>query len=286
MRSVWHFWLIRCLAALLVVVLPLAGRADETTPAEQMTLADDPFEITDPHSAGPGAAELSIVGIYERARRGGYRNTFALDTELQMGVVRNLEIRIGSLGAYGNLDTRGRPATSSSSGGTDTNRPAWGGATRLGALYQISDGTGVLPVASILGRVRTVYGPGTPSHEGDVVALLAKTLGTGPRAIGINLNVGWTTRFNPMLGERPNLYSFTAAIGQSISMNSAVVLAYARRQQERHERDFSLVQIGLRYRMPGDGPILGFSVGAGTTRDTPAVQLSLAAQWSFGGPPR
>ena len=69
-------------------------------------------------------------------------------------------------------------------------------------------------------------------------------------------------------------------------MNSAIVLAYARRQQERHERDFSLAQIGLRYRMPGDGPILGFSVGAGTTRDTPAVQLSLAAQWSFGGPPR
>lgn len=89
-----------------------------------------------------------------------------------------------------------------------------------------------------------------------------------------------------MPGERPNLYFFTAAIGQGISPKSVVVLAYARRRQERHERDFSLVEVGLRYRLSNDGPILGIGIGAGTTRDTPAVQVSLAAQWSFGAAPR
>jgi hypothetical protein len=286
MHKLPHSLMPRFLVLLLLVAPASAAGADEAAQAEQMTLADDPFEITDPRPADPGAAELSTVGIYERTRRGGYRNTFALDSELQLGVVRNLEIRTGSLGAYGNLGTRGRPATSESNGETDNSGPAWGGMTRLGALYQISDGSGVLPVASILGRVRVVYGAGTPSHEGDVVALFGKTLGSGPRALGINLNVGGTTRFHPMPGERQNQYSFTAAIGQSISLNSAVVLAYARRQQERHERDFSLVQLGLRYRLSGDGPIVGFGVGAGTNRDTPAVQVSLAVQWIFGGAPR
>lgn len=274
--------LLPMLAALVVTAAPMAAQADEAPRIEQLTLADDPFEITDPHAAEPGQAELAIVGIYERTHRGAYRSTFVVDTELQMGVARNLELRIGNLGAYGNLETRGRPAASASPGGSDSSGPAWGGSTRLGALYQISDGRGAFPVASILGRFRTVYGPGTPSYEGDVVALFGKTLGTGPRAVGINLNLGWTNRFAPMPGERSGQYSFTAAMGGGISPDAVVVLGYARRQQERHERDFSLVEVGLRYRLSGDGPVLGFAVGAGTTRDTPALQVSLAAQWSFG----
>lgn len=254
-----------------------AARAEIAPEVEQLTLADDPFEITDPHATDPGAAEVAVVGIYERVRHGSYRSTFSLDSELQLGVASGLDIRIGNLGAYGNLETRGSPAAS------DSSRAGWGGAARLGALYEIFDGRGLLPVASVLGRVRAVYGPGAPSYEGDIVALLGKTLGTGPSAVGLNLNLGWTTRFAPIPGERPNQYSFTGAIGRAISPDAVVVLAYARRQQERHERDFSLFEAGLRYRPSGDGPVLGFAVGAGTTRDTPALQLTLAAQWSFGG---
>jgi len=115
------------------------------------------------------------------------------------------------------------------------------------------------------------------------VALFGKTFGTGSRAVGLNLNLGWTTRFAPMPGERPGQYSFTAAIGRGISPDAVVVLAYARRQQERHERDFSLVEVGIRYRFSGDAPILGLAVGAGTTRNTPALHVSLAAQRTFGG---
>jgi hypothetical protein len=283
MRDLVVSFFLRLLAAIAVVAAPLAAGAEEAPQVEQLTLADDPFEITDPHAADPGEAELAIVGIYERARQGAYRSTFSLDTELQLGVVRNLELRVGSLGAYGNLETRGRPAGSSSLGGSDGGGPAWGGSTRVGVLYQISDGRGVLPVASVLGRVRTVYGPGTPSYEGDVVALFGKTLGTGSRAVGLNLNLGWTNRFAPMPGERPGQYSFTAAVGRGVTPDAVVVLAYARRQQERHERDFSLVEAGIRYRISNDAPILGFAVGAGTTRNTPALQVSLAAQWTFGG---
>jgi hypothetical protein len=283
MRDLVVSFFLRLLAAIAVVAAPLAAGAEEAPQVEQLTLADDPFEITDPHAADPGEAELAIVGIYERARQGAYRSTFSLDTELQLGVVRNLELRVGSLGAYGNLETRGRPAGSSSLGGSDGGGPAWGGSTRVGVLYQISDGRGVLPLASVLGRVRTVYGPGTPSYEGDVVALFGKTLGTGSRAVGLNLNLGWTNRFAPMPGERPGQYSFTAAVGRGVTPDAVVVLAYARRQQERHERDFSLVEAGIRYRISNDAPILGFAVGAGTTRNTPALQVSLAAQWTFGG---
>lgn len=184
-------FLLCLLAVLALLAAPAAAQADDAAQAERFTLADDPFEITDALAAGPGEAELAIVGIYERARRGAYRSTFALDTEAQLGVARGLEIRLGQISAYGNLETRGSPDTSAATGANGAG-PAWGGATRLGTLYQITDGRGPLPVASMLGRVRTVYGPGTPSYEGDVVALLGKTLGTGSRAVGINLDLGRT----------------------------------------------------------------------------------------------
>jgi hypothetical protein len=271
--------------ALVLAAAPAAAQGPAGPEAEQLTLADDPFEITDPHAAKPGEAELAIIGIYERLRRGSYRHTGVLQTEVQVGIAPGLDVRLGQLGAYGNLQTRGRPANAGAmepNGSPTIDGPAWGGSTRLGVLYQVTDERGPVPLTAVLGRVRSVYGPGTPSYEGEVIALLGKTLGSGNRALGLNLNVGWTARFAPLPGERPNQYFFTAAIGQAVSRDTIVVLAYARRQQERGERDFSLVEIGIRHRIAANWPVLGFAVGAGTTRDTPSLQVSLAAQWFFG----
>jgi hypothetical protein len=55
-----------------------------------------------------------------------------------------------------------------------------------------------------------------------------------------------------------------------------------REQQQRGERDFELVQAGIRHRLHGGGPVLGLAFGAGIGRDSPAFQVSVAAQWSFG----
>lgn len=249
---------------------------------EPLTLADDPFEITDPIAAPPGEAELSIVGIYERARRGSYRETVALQTELEAGVARRLSFRIGQEGAYGNLQTRRRldaaASPETSSGGT----PVWGGATRIGALYQIAEDRGLQPAMGILGRVRTVYGPGRTAYEGDVVALFGKNVGGGERPLGLSLNLGWTSVFNPLPGERTGRYFINASVGQAISNDTVLMLTYVREQQERDEQDFRLVQAGIRHRLSTGGPVLGFAVGTGLGQDSPAFQLAFAAQWSFG----
>lgn len=278
--------LLHCLMGLLVAIAPVGAQEPVGEETEQLIFADDPFETTDPLAAKPGEAELAIIGIYERARQVAYRDTGAIATEIQLGLAPRLELRFGQLGAYGNLQTRGRPANSGATGADSSQGngagPAWGGSTRLGLLYQITEELGAVPVVSVLGRVRSVYGPGTPSHEGEVTVLFGKTLGSGARAVGLNLNLGWTTRFAPLPGERPNQYSFTSAVGTGVSRDAVVVLSYARRQQERGERDFSLVEVGVRYRFADNWPVLGFAVGAGTTRDTPALLVSFAAQWSFG----
>ena len=57
----------------------------------------------------------------------------------------------------------------------------------------------------------------------------------------------------------------------------------AREQQERGQRDFSLVQFGLRHRLPGGRTVLGLAAGVGTNRDSPRFELAFAVQWSFGG---
>lgn len=278
MRS--SIWLQR--AAGLVVFL--AGCDLAQAESQPLALADDPFEITDPLAARPGEAELNVVGFHERARSGTYRGTSALDTEIQAGLAPRLEIRIGQLGTYGNLDLRGQPARLEAMGlSSDSGVPARGGATRLGALYQFTNGSGGLPVASVLGRVRTIYGRDRPGYEGDVFALFAYSLGPEGRPLGLNLNVGWTSRFNPIRGERTRLHSISATIGQGLSRNSVIVLGYVRRQQERGEQDLSLVEIGMRQRFTETLPVVALAAGFGTNRDSPRWRISVAAQWSFGG---
>jgi len=276
MRAMSWLWRVWGLSA----VLAAGGGAHAES--QPLALADDPFEITDPLVSKPGEAELNVVGLHERARSGSPRGTSALDSELQLGVAPRLEIRLGQLGATGQADPRGRPATleamGAGGGGSSTR-----GATRLGALYQVTDEAGALPVTAILGRVRTLYGRDRPAYEGDLFALFGYAIGPESRPIGLNLNLGWTTRFNPILGERPGLYSVSATLGQGLSRDTVAVVGYVRRQQERGERDFSLVEIGMRQRLSDGWPVLGLAAGFGTNRDSPRWRVSLAAQWSFGG---
>ncbi|HZH46199.1 MAG TPA: hypothetical protein VEY31_06145 [Roseococcus sp.] len=42
------------------------------------------------------------------------------------------------------------------------------------------------------------------------------------------------------------------------------------------------MQAGIRHRLLGAGSVLGFAFGAGIGRDSPAFQVSVAAQWAFG----
>ena len=262
---------------------------------EPITLADDPFEITDPIAAPPGQAELAAIGTYTRARRGRVRGTAGVDTELELGVAPRLSLRFGQIGAYGNLEVRRRLGFAVQGTGADigaggdtasdsVQQAYWGGATRLGALYQLTEERGAVPAIGLLGRGRVIYGPGRPAYETDLVALLGKTFApTGKLPAGLNLNLGWVARLDPLPGERPNRYFFNASVGQAVTRNTALVATYAREQQERDQRDFSLVQVGLRHRLPGGRTVLGLALGLGTNQNSPRYEVAFAVQRLFGG---
>lgn len=268
-------------AAVLLPLLMVAVRP-AVAQDEPIELADDPFEITDPIATAPGAAEIGFVGSYERARRGRVRDTGGVEAELEMGIVPGLELRLGQTGAYGNLETRRKLGTVTDLSGSsdDAGRALWGGATRFGALYQLSDGRGGLPAVGLLGRVRTLYGPGRTGYETEAVALVGKTLRGGERPLGLHVNLGWVARIDPQPGERPNRFLVNASVGQAVSRDTALVLTYAREQQERGDRDYSVVQAGIRHRLQS-GTVLGLAAGAGTTRDSPSFQIAFAVQWQL-----
>ncbi|WP_211259483.1 hypothetical protein [Belnapia moabensis] len=265
------------LLPLFVAVVPSAVAQDE--PIE---LADDPFEITDPIAAPPGAAEVGFVGSYERARRGRVRDTGGVEAEFEMGLVPGLELRLGQTGAYGNLETRRKLGTVADLSGStdDAGRALWGGATRLGALYQLSDGRSGSPAVGLLGRVRTLYGPGRTGYETEAVALIGKTFRERDRPLGLHVNLGWVARIDPQPGERPNRFLINASVGQAVSRDTALVLTYAREQQERGDRDYSIVQAGIRHRLQS-GTVLGLAAGAGTNRNSPNFQIAFAVQWQL-----
>lgn len=255
---------------------------------EAITLADDPFQVTDPHATPPGEANLSVIGTYERAATGRVRNTVAGETELSVGVAPDLDLRFGQTGAYGNLDTRrrlGSVSTNAPGGGDDGDRANLGGTTRLGALYQLNEETGALPAAGVIGRVRSLYGPGRTAYETEATALFGKTLQGGERPLGVSLNVGTVYRIDAQPGERANRFLVNASIGRAITRDTALVATYAREQQERGQQDYSLVQAGIRHRLRSQRAILGLAAGFGLNRNTPQFQLSLAVQFELGGGP-
>lgn len=271
-------------AVALVILLLLPGAA--TAQDEPITLADDPFEITDPNATPVGEAVLALAGSYERAPSGRVRNTYGAETELGFGIAPNLDLRIGQTGAYGNLDI-GRRLGTVASGQTenlaDGGRAELGGVTQLGSLYQLSEERDAVPAVGLLGRVRALYGPGGTAYETDAVALFGKTLSSGEKPLGISLNVGLITRIDPGPGDRSNRYLVNVSIGQAISRDTALVATYAREQQERGDRDFSLLQAGIRHRLRSQRAIIGLAAGLGLNRDTPQFQVAVALQWELGG---
>ncbi|MCJ2040391.1 hypothetical protein MKK55_15770 [Methylobacterium sp. J-059] len=253
---------------------------------DPITLADDPFEVSDPHATSPGESTFSIGGSYERAATGRVRGTAGAESELSYGVAPKLDVRIGQTGAYGNLDIRRRLGTvsadvpGSTEGGTKANL---GGTTRLGALYQITDESKVMPIVGLLGRVRALYGPGGTAYETEGTLLFGKTLRSGELPLGVSLNLGGVYRFDPAPGERTTRALLNASVGQAISTDTALVATYAREQQELGQPNYSLVQVGARHRVKSQRAILGVAVGFGLNRNTPQLQLAVAIQWEFGG---
>jgi hypothetical protein len=280
-------WEVLLTAALLLPVGPVAA---QDGPIE---MADDPFEIADPIAAAPGSAEAAFVGLYERARTGRIRGTAAAETELEFGLAPRLEVRLGQSGAYGNLETRrrlgsGLDLTDSEGSGAAAEADAgeranWGGTSQIGAMYQLTDDSGAMPAVGLLGRLRALYGPGRTGYEAEGVALIGKTLIGGARPLGAHLNLGWTARIDPQPGERSGRYLLNASIGQTITHDTALVVTYALSQQQRGDRDYSLVQAGFRHRLSATGTVIGVAAGIGLNRDSPRFQLALAVQWSING---
>jgi len=281
------------LATLLLLLLSAAA-LPAAAADEPITLADDPFEITDPIAAPPGEVELAAVGSYTRALRGRVRGTAGVDSELEIGVAPRLSLRMGQIGAYGNLEVRRRLGFAVQGQGADigaggdtasdsVQQSYWGGATRFGVLYQLTEERGAMPTIGVLGRGRVIYGPGRPAYETDLVALFGKTFTpTGKLPAGLNLNLGWVARIDPLPGERANRFFVNASVGQALTRDTALVATYAREQQERDQRDFSLVQVGLRQRLPGGRTVLGLAVGFGTNQDSPRYEVAFAVQRLFG----
>ena len=196
----------RSAAALWAAPLLLAAAAVAPAAAgdEPITLADDPFEITDPVAAPPGEAEAAAVGSYTRARRGRVRGTAGLESELEIGVAPRLSLRLGQIGAYGNLEVRRRLGFAVQGTGADVGaggdassdsveRAYRGGATRLGALYQVAEERGAVPTIGVLGRGRVIYGPGRPTRRtsSPCSARPSRPPAAGCRPASTGTSAGW-----------------------------------------------------------------------------------------------
>ena len=68
-------------------------------------------------------------------------------------------------------------------------RAQGGGASRIGAMYQFTEDRGAGPAVALLGRRRTLYGPGRTSYEAETVLLVGKTITRGELPLGARLGL-------------------------------------------------------------------------------------------------
>jgi hypothetical protein len=240
---------------------------------ERISVAEDPFNITSPSATPPGEVEVSVGGLYERARRGRDRSTYGAEVEIEAGIAPGLDLRVTQQGLYGRAAPRDAEETA----------PSWGGTSRLGLRWAAVRESGMVPGIGLLGEIRTDYGESKPTQEFRAAALVGKTLVEGANPISAYLNLGWTAAANPERGERPGRYDLAAALGYHLTADTALVVAYVREQQDRDERDSNIIQAGFRHRLGDRLPELGVAVGHGLGRDSPRWQAGVALLWTFGG---
>jgi hypothetical protein len=264
-------WTGTCAAVLLagapLLVMVPAGAAD----AEP--LLEDPVGLLGVEPTPPGGFTLTLSGFHERARRGANRDTGGVSVESETGLFRGADLRASQ--SVGHGAAAPYPA--------DPDARAWGGASSLGLRWQVLAQDGLVPAVGVYGVVTSAYGEtSTPSASGEASLLVARTLVAGPRPVALTLNAGVSALFDPRPRERPNRYAFAAGIAHSLARDTSVALSYALNQQDRGERDETLVAAGLWHRLGGGGPIVGAAVGAGIGAESPAFFAGLSAKWVFG----
>lgn len=254
-------------ALALALLLPPAAMAQD-----RVSVAKDPFDISSPNPQGVGEIEVTAGLVQERARNGAERGTTRLELQLETGIAENLELRFGQRGLHGRAAPRDSEETA----------PSWGGDTRFGLRWGVARENGPVPAVALIGELRTRTGESQPQYELATVLAVGKTLVEGERPFSAFVNLGWIAALAPEPGERPGRYTASLALGQHLTRDTVLVAAYVREQQDRDERDSSLLQAGFRHRLGEGLPTLGVAVGAGVGRDSPAWQLGAALVWTIG----
>lgn len=264
-------------APLLALLLPVPAAAQGQEPP--IALSDDPFQVTSPRAAAPGAMSLAAAGFYNRSRIGSFPYTVGTDTTLTVGVARNLDLRFGATGDYGGLEGRRRFALGLGGGSGEGSSLA--GGPFIGSLYQVAEERGALPAIGVLGYARVIYGPQKPDHQAEFSVAVGKTLLGKERPLGVNLNLGAVARLDPADGQRPNLYFGGVAVGQTLTHDTALVASYVRQQQSRGQLDLSVFEVGVRHRLAGSKVVLGLVAGAGLNRSSPRFDVGFALLWQL-----
>ena len=254
------------MASILVFAAPIAH-------AESEPLLEDPFGIIGP-AATPVGGQTTTLGLnFTRSRHKTNRDLYNGSVEAEAGLVRGLDLRFSQNLEYGPAAPYPR----------DEAARLWGGYTQMGLRWQLTEEDGWRPALGVFGALQTSYGETSrPSENGQILALLSKTIIEGPRPLAFLLNAGWSELFNPEPRERAGRYQAAMALAQSVAQNTSLGLTYAVDQQDRGQNDKNTITAGIWHRLGDSGPILSAGAGAGIGDDSPRFLVFAQAKWLFG----
>jgi predicted porin len=225
-----------------------------------------PLLLRDAYPIGLNGIEAQGLFRYERGRRGKGLDAYRFEPRLEWGAFRDGQLAIRLPYTAGNSEKSGQ------------------GLAGASLLYNFNQEGLLLPAFALEAEVAQRFGERSGGGaESTLWAIATKSIG-GYSLRRINLNLGWTHRYDPQPLERRDLYTAVVGFQQALGPDTMLVVNYVREQQERRQQDANIVGVGFRYQL-NPRTVLSLGGGVGIGRDSPAVQAIVGVQYSLSWPP-
>ncbi|MEW6270181.1 MAG: hypothetical protein AB1689_12895 [Thermodesulfobacteriota bacterium] len=222
-----------------------------------------PIEVEDAFPIAYRGRELQ--GRFRYERQDGGEDQYLLEPRLELGVLPNAQVRIGSRFLMG-------PADRTTSRDVD-----------LEGLYNFNQESVLLPAFALSARARFPTGVDSAGVDTRVKALATKTLGPAPRMERVHLNVAWDHEAAAGAGERSDRYLVVVGYSMRLDPDTILVADFVRQQEREHGADANIVEAGLRYQLTPQ-TVLVAGAGAGIGEESPDVRATVGFQHSLSWP--
>lgn len=243
-------------AALVACVLSCAS----AVASDHLNLEEGlPTQLEDAYPIAYRGREIQAHLSYEHESDG--KDRFTLQPQFEFGFAPNAQAKISAPFYLGDADRKNS------------------GNIGLEGFYNFNAEGICLPAFALSARADLPTGRDAAGIDTTLKAIATKSVShTGLDRV--HLNIAWKHNAGPRPMEREHMYQLVAGYSRRLGADTVLVADYFREQQEEKGRTSDILELGLRRQLT-PLTVISAGAGAGISKDSPDVRVTLGFQKSF-----